>query len=222
VASIYLLVFGFVFGRKVAGEAAFPGDFPSYVLIGLVPWLATQAVLTRSTTALLGNAGLVKQVIFPVEALPVAVVGAVALSYAPAFALVLGYKAFFAGGLPGTAILLLPLLALHAALATGLAFLLAAVTPFVRDVREGVNVLSQVAMYLTPAVYLPSWVPEPLRPLLYLNPFSYLTWAYQDALFFGAVVHPVAWIVLAGLALGALVGGHALFRRLRPFYGNVL
>jgi lipopolysaccharide transport system permease protein len=121
-----------------------------------------------------------------------------------------------------TAVLLPAVFALHLMFIVGLAFALAALTCFMRDLREIVNVFCVVAMYVTPAVYLPEWVPEPFRPFLYFNPFSYLTWVYQDTLFFGEIQHPWAWVILVGLALVSLCGGFRLFKRLGPYYGNVL
>ena len=48
-----------------------------------------------------------------------------------------------------------------------------------------------------PMFYLPEVVPAVCRPLLYVNPFSYLVWCYQDAVYFGRFEHPWAWPVLA-------------------------
>ena len=222
IVGIYLLIFGFVIGVRIAPSEALHGDFASYVMIGLVPWLAMQATLIKSTSALVSNASLVKQVVFPIEVLPISAVASATLTYAPAMALALVYKLLAGGGLAWTVLLLPAVLALHVTLALGLAFALASLTCFLRDLREIVNVFCVVAMYITPAVYLPEWVPELFRPLLYANPFSYLIWAYQDVLFFGSIQHPWAWVVLCALALIASCGGYRLFKRLGPYYGNVL
>ena len=220
--GVYLLVFGFVLGTKLNLSVDFPGDYPSYVLIGLLPWLVTQNVLARSTGALLGNANLVKQVIFPVEVLPTSTVLAVAISFLPATVVVVTYKLVFAGGLSWFA-LLFPIVALlHLLLLWGLAFALSALTPFVRDIREVVNVFSVLAMYFTPAVYLPAWVPRPFLPFIYANPFSYVTWVYQDVLFYGEFRHPTAWVVFVAISVGSVVGGYSLFRKLKPYWGNVI
>jgi lipopolysaccharide transport system permease protein len=79
-----------------------------------------------------------------------------------------------------------------------------------------------VSMYFTPAIYLPDWVPKMVRPILYLNPFSYVVWVYQDTLFFGEMRHPFAWVVFAAMALGFFLAGLVVFRRVKPVLGNVL
>ena len=222
VVLVYLFIFGFVLGSRINKVGDFPGDYPSYILIGLVPWLVMQSALTRATGALVNNANLVKQVVFPIETLPIAGTLAAFVPYVPAFGLVLAYKGFFAGGLGWTIVLMPLVLLIHGATALGLSFALAATTAFLRDFRELVAVFCVLAMYFTPAIYLPDWVPVAFRPLLYLNPFSYLTWVYQDMLFYGHILHPIAWLVAAILATGSLGLGFRLFEKLKPYYGNVL
>jgi lipopolysaccharide transport system permease protein len=222
IALIFFLIFGVVLGSRINLPKDFPGDYSSYVLMGLTPWLMMQATLGKATSALAGNSNLVKQVVFPIEVLPVASVISASLPYLPAMALVVGYGFFAKGFVPWTVVLLPLVLVMHFALATGIAFALAGLTVFVRDIREFVNVFCLVAMYITPAVYVEQWVPDVFRPLLYFNPFSYLIWVYQDTLFYGEINHPEAWYVLAAMSFLVLAGGYRLFRRLKPFYGNVL
>ncbi len=222
IIGVYLLIFGFVIGSKIAITESFPGDYPSYIAVGLIAWLGVQASIVKATGALTGNSNLVKQVVFPIETLPIASVFGALWPFGPALLLVLGYKTVFGGGLPVTALLLPIVLLMQVALCVGLAFTLAGLTCFVRDLREFVGLFCLIAMYITPAVYLPEWVPISFQALLYLNPFSYLTWVYQDALFFGAILHPWAWLVLLLMSAFSLSFGFRLFKKLKPHYGNVL
>lgn len=219
--ATYLLIFGFVLGTKIAVSGEFPGDYPGYILAGLVPWLMMQAAIVRAPSALIGNANLVKQVVFPIEVLPITTTIASTIPHLPAIVLVILYK-LLVGGLSWGFLLLPAAFVLHLSLALGLSFALAALTPFFRDLREIVTVFTSVVMYLMPTLYLPDWMPPVLRPIIYLNPFSYLIWVYQDVLFFGAIRHPVAWVVTVLLALLVLGIGYRAFERLKPYYGNVL
>jgi lipopolysaccharide transport system permease protein len=221
IVGTYLLVFGFVLGSKIAVTGEFPGDYPGYVLSGLVPWLIMQGAIVRAPNALIASANLVKQVVFPIEVLPVAGVIAATIPHLPSLGLVIVYK-LFVGGLGWIAMLLPAVFAIHFILAIGLSFALAAITPFFRDLREIVIVFTSVVMYLMPTVYLPDWMPRILRPVIYLNPFSYLVWVYQDVLFFGTFRHPYAWLVTLGFALLALGLGYRTFEKLKPYYGNAL
>jgi lipopolysaccharide transport system permease protein len=221
VVGTYLLIFGFVLGSKITVAGDFPGDYPGYILAGLVPWLMMQAAIVRGPSALISSANLVKQVVFPIEVLPIAGVIAATIPQLPALGLVMVYK-LLVGGLGWLVIFLPVVLVIHFILAVGLSFALAAVTPFFRDLREIVTVFTSVVMYMMPTVYLPDWMPHILRPIIYLNPFSYLVWVYQDVLFFGTFRHPFAWLVTLVFALLALGLGYRTFEKLKPYYGNVL
>ena len=222
IIGIYLLIFGFVIGSKIAITVTFPGDYPSYIAVGLIAWLGVQSALIKSTGALTSNSNLVKQVVFPIEVLPISSVLGALWPFWPALILVLVYKAAFGGGLPLTTLLLPIVVVMQVALCIGLAFMLSGLTCFVRDLREFVGLFCLIAMYITPAVYLPEWVPIAFQPLLYLNPFSYLTWVYQDTLFFGEILHPWSWVILFFMSILSLSYGFRLFQKLKPHYGNVL
>lgn len=222
IVASFMLVFGVVIGSKLAITSTFPGDYTSYILVGVVPWLLMAAVLGRATGAFSSNANLVKQVVFPIETLPVASMIACFAIYGPAVALMLAYKIGIGGGVTWLVVLLPVVLALQWLLSVGLTLLLSVTTPFVRDIREVVTMYTAVSMYFTPAVYLPEWVPALIRPVLYLNPFSYVVWVYQDVLFFGEIRHAFAWVVFAVMAVAAFVVGLVIFRRVKPYLGNVL
>lgn len=222
VVGTFMLIFGVVIGSKMAITESFPGDYTSYILVGLTPWLLMSNALGRAPGAFSSNANLVKQVVFPIETLPVATVIACFIIYIPAFTLMLVYKLVWGGGMTWLALALPLVLALHGLLCVGLTLLLSVITPFMRDLRELVTIYLSISMYFTPAIYLPDWVPAKVRPILYLNPFSYAVWVYQDTLFFGEIRHGFAWIIFASMAIVAFLGGLVVFRRVKPYLGNVL
>jgi lipopolysaccharide transport system permease protein len=222
VVGTFMLIFGVVIGSRIAITSSFPGDYTSYILIGMVPWQLMSNSLGRAPHAFSANASLVKQVVFPIEILPVANVIACFVMYLPAIALMVAYKLFIGGGITWLALALPAALGLHALMALGITLFLAIATPFLRDLREVVTMYMAISMYFTPAIYLPDWVPRLVRPVLYLNPFSYVVWVYQDTLFYGEIRHAFAWVVFALLAFGLFLGGIAVFRRVKPLLGNVL
>jgi lipopolysaccharide transport system permease protein len=104
----------------------------------------------------------------------------------------------------------------------GVAFILAMGSAFLRDLKEVVQVFGLVGLYVMPIVYLPEWVPSLFKPLLYLNPFSYMIWCYQDALYFGRFEHPWAWPVFLVGSVATFAVGYRAFRFLKPYVGDVL
>jgi len=220
--AVYLFVFAFVFKIRVARSDGLPLNYAVYLLSGLVPWLFVQEALNRSAVALSANANLVKQVVFPVEILPLRSVVASLVPVGVSLALLLLYCGVGLGAVPGTWLLVPLLLVVLATGLAGLGFVAAAVGCYLRDLKDLVQAFTVMGIYLIPAFYLPDMVPPLFRPLLYVNPFSYVVWCFQDAIYFGRIEHPFAWVVLPLLSLAALVGGYRLFQRLKVQFGNVL
>jgi lipopolysaccharide transport system permease protein len=222
VVVTYILIFGVVIGSKIAVTSTFPGDYTSYILAGLIPWLMTANALSRAPSVFMIHSNLVKQVVFPVEVLPFASTLACVMTFLPCYAILVLYGPL-AGGVISPLVLLLPVVLIcHMLFIVGLMLLLGSITPFVRDLREIVMVYSAIAMYFTPAIYLPDWIPASLKPILYLNPFSYAVWVYQDILFFGRIEHLFAWVVFALMTILTFLAGLKVFNRIRPYLGNVL
>lgn len=220
--ALYIFVFAFVFKQKIGGTAEMPLDYTTYLLSGLVSWLSFQESLTKSCSAITSNASLVKQVVFPLEILPVKGVLACIFPMAVSLVLLILYVFIKTGGLPVTYLLLPALILMQAMAMIGLAYILAPIGAYFRDIKDLMMLFATAGVYLMPVFYLPNWVPELFRPLLYLNPFSYLIWCYQDALYFGRFQHPTAWIITLITSTATFVGGYRIFRKLKPTLGNLL
>ena len=221
--GIYLAVFGHM-ARLVqpAGAPSLPTDFGHYLLAGFAPWYALVTTLHSAASVVRLNAGLVKQIEFPVAVLP----AKTALAQLPllvlGLGLALGYQLLAYGHAPASLALLPPLLVLYAMLALGLAWLVAATGTFLRDLDPVIGSLSVVALYLLPLFFLPGTAPEALQPLIAWNPFSPMVAAFQDAMVFGEMRSAGSWLFLAGFAGVAFFGGFAAFAWLRPSFGDVL
>lgn len=220
--SIYVFIFSFVFKVKIGSEHELPLDYTAYILSGLIPWLVFQEVMAKSTGVIVANANLVKQVVFPVEVLPIKSVLSSMLPLAVSLTVLLLYVLFVSGGLPWTYVLLPVVVGLAVVLMLGVAFLLSAVGTYFRDIKDIIQVLTVINMYLMPIFYLPMWVPEIFKPVIYMNPFSPMIWCFQDALYYGQFEHPWAWMIFSAESLLVFILGFLLFRRFKTMFGNVL
>jgi lipopolysaccharide transport system permease protein len=218
--AVYLFVFVIVLPAR-SGESPAPESYVIAVLAGLVPWLAAQDSFLRGVVSVFANANLVKQVIFPIELLPLK---GVLAALVPPLVMTAGLIVFLLAsgrGVPWTLALLPGLWVVQVVGAAGVCFALAAVGAYFRDLRELVQLFCLVNLYLMPVFYTPAAMPESIRFLPYINPFSYGVWCYQDA-WSGTLAHPAAWVVFPVTAVLALVGGYRVFRAARPYFGNVL
>lgn len=221
--GIYVFIFSFVFKVKIGGAGMqMPLDYTAYILAGLVPWLAFQDVLTKSTTVIVANANLVKQVVFPMEVLPIKSVLSSLLALAVSLSVLIGYVLIKSGGLPWTYLMLPVIVGLMVFFMLGMAFLLSAAGAYFRDLKDIIQVLTVINMYLMPIFYLPKWVPHLFKPVIYANPFSAMIWCFQDTLYYGHFAHPWAWLMFALESTLFFLIGFSLFRRLKTVFGNVL
>ena len=220
--AVYIFVFCFIFRAKVGGTPDMPFNYPVYLLSGLIPWLAFQEVINKSCSAITSNSSLVKQIIFPIEILPVKGVIASFAGMAVTIIILASYTLIIYGYLPWTYALLPVLIFFQGLCMRGFAYILSAVGAFLRDIKDFVQVFCLAGIYVMPIFFLPAWVPLVCKPILYINPFSYMVWCYQDVLYFGRFEHPWAWPIFI---LGSLISfyiGYWGFSKLKVFLGNVL
>lgn len=220
--AVYAFIYGIVFRVRIGGTYELPKNFTIYLLSGLVPWFAFQLSMTKATGVITANANLVKQVVFDLFVLPVATALAACLSLVLGLGFIVLYTLGTYHSLPVSYVGLPVLLVLQFLAMTGVAYMLAALGTFIQDVRDLVQLAAIILIFLMPIVYLPSAIPAAFNPLLWLNPFTYMVYCYQDVLYFGRIQHPYSWIAFPLWSIFVFVAGYRLFRRVRPYFGNVL
>jgi lipopolysaccharide transport system permease protein len=220
--GVYVFIFAVVFKVRIGGTRELPLDYTTYLLSGLIPWLSFQDSMSKGSVVIVSNANLVKQVVFPIEILPVkGVIASFATQLVSILILVI-YVLSRHASLPAT-YSLLPILFFFQILAMiGVSYILSSIGTYFRDLKDFVQVFAVVGVFLMPIFYLPAQVPALFRPLLYLNPFSYMTWCYQDACYFGRIAHPWSWVIFLVGSTGIFYIGYRIFRKLKPLFGNIL
>jgi ABC-type polysaccharide/polyol phosphate export permease len=210
--GLYAFIFATVFQVRLPGLET--QGYVTFVAIGLWPWLAFQEAVQRGTTALTGNAALIRKAAFPREMAVWSASGASFLVHVAGFALVLVALHFFVSPLHWTALpMLLALLAALVLLGLGLALILSVVAAVFRDVEQALGPLLMIWFYASPILYPVALVPENLRPLFSLNPLTYVVERARDLLMAGQW-RPEAGdgLVLTG-GLGVFLAGWWFFRR---------
>jgi len=219
--AVYIFIFQVVFSIRLPGTAQ-TGNYTLYLLSGLIPWLTLCEAMNKSCSVIVVNGNLVKQVIFPVEVLPVKSIFASLLNQIIFTILLLGFVLVTQHALSWSWALLPGLIFLQVLLMVGLGYLLSSVGAFVRDLRDLVLIVSAVGIYAAPIFYTVEMVPENLRFLIYLNPFSYVIECFHDLCYHGYIAHPWAWVATLAMSLAAFYVGYRVFRRLKTMFGNVL
>lgn len=219
---VYTLVFRGVFqARWGVGEAATDGfGYVVRLFAGLMVFQAVAEVATRATRLMQDNANLVKRVVFPLELLSWALLLQVAV-HLLLQAAVLALLLLFGDG-ARLSWLLLPLAAAWVlALQLVLALVLSALGTYVRDIQHAVPLVVTGLLFLSPVFYPVAAAPVALQWVLAFNPLTVPIELARAAWFGGTVDTPLAATHALVLAL-ALPAAHALFRRLRPGFADLV
>lgn len=222
---IMLVLYTFVFSTilKVrVGISEGTEQFALYLFCGLLPWNAFAEGLSRSTSVVVENANLIKRTVFPSEILPVYPVIAGIVNELIGFAILLG--ALLVVGHPITPVMLLlpAIFLLQFVMTTGLAWIIAGTTVFIRDLGQMLGVMLTLGVFLTPIFYPPSVVPQGLRILLMVNPMYALVEAYRSLILKGQLPAWGSVTLLASIGAVAFVVGYQVFTRMKPAFADVL
>ncbi len=217
-----LLLFSFVFATvlKIPLTGERTDSFALFLFCGLLPWMAINEGIARSATAITDNANLVKNVNFQPEILVASIVLAALLQEAVALTVLLVILVVLGKLSLGSLPILAVALPLQVSLTLGLGMLLCCVHTLFRDTIQLLSVLMMGWFYLTPVVYPRSLVPPRFQEWLQWNPLTTLVGLYRRALLGGDGGSLQGVVQLAIVALGLLLAGGWLFRRLKRGFAD--
>jgi ABC-type polysaccharide/polyol phosphate export permease len=220
---VFWILFGVLFGvrpRTGTGEQA----YAIFLFVGLLPWTFFASSLQSGAAAIVANAAIVKKVRLPLQLLPASAVLSALVNFVLSLVVLFAVLAVF-GPRHVEGVIWLPLLALiQTAMGLGLAYLLAALNVFFRDVQHILAVLLTAWYFLTPVLFPVAIAADRPRELflLYANPMTAVIVGYQRALLDGEAPEPLGLAWSAAFALLALVVGFATFERAKDDFEGAL
>ncbi len=221
--ALYVIVFGYVFGGKfnaIPGETKV--DYGLGIFVGLSLFHFFSEVLGVAPTVIVSNPNFVKKVVFPLEILPVATVGASFFHFLISIALALVGIAVIGPGLNWGAFWLPVIFAPILLWGLGIAWLFSALGVFFRDISQMTQFVTMALMFASAVFYPASAVPEAAWAFLRFNPLIHAIELARDATLWNLPVSLPALAYLYGSGLAACFMGHWVFRRLRPAFADVV
>jgi len=216
-----MIVYSIFLGRL----ARVPSDgiaYPVFVYTALVPWTFFSNALTTSSLSLIRHERVITKIYFPRLIIPISAIAAGLVDFGIAFVLLVGIVLFY-GIVPTTAVVLLPLFMLLAAVtALAVSLWLSALNVQYRDVRYTVPFLTQVWMFMTPIIYPSSLVPERWHVLYGLNPMAGVVEGFRWSLLGQDNPSFSILLVSTAMTLLILIGGLYYFRRMEQTFADVV
>lgn len=215
--GMFTFVFGYVFKSKLPG-AETSLSYVIWLISGYGPWLALTESLSTSTGSVVANRGLVKNLTFKRELLPIVgtLMGLVPLMVSLVF--LVGLLVASGTALSASWLFIPATIALQFLIVGGVGLALAGLNVFVRDTALVLPNVLFLALFSSPIFYPVSAFPAQLQGLAVWNPFYVLTEAYRLPLLQGRIPSAGCLVYLVVLALAAFTFGLAFFRRLKPHF----
>jgi lipopolysaccharide transport system permease protein len=210
--SVYLFVYMVVFPVKMQNFSQF--DFVLYVFCGLVPYLGFMEALTTGALSIKQNIHLVKNVMLPIELIPVR---AVLVGMASQFVSIGLVLLLVTGGrlLTWNLVWLPAVVLLQMMWLVGLTWILASITVALPDVTYFVNLFVFLLMFLSPIGYRPEAIPTAFRWVILLNPIYYLTEMYRASMLYGLRPSLTVVVVYVVMCVATFAVGGAFFERFK-------
>jgi lipopolysaccharide transport system permease protein len=220
---VYTFVFSVIFKSRwgVGGEES-KTQFAVVLFVGMMVHGLFAEVLNRAPSLILSNVNYVKKVVFPLEILPVIAMGAALFHCLISLSVLLAAFLLFNGYLQWS-VVFIPLVLLPLVILTmGIAWMLASLGTFLRDVGQTIGIITMVLMFLAPVFYPVTAVPEDFRPWLMANPLTFIIEQAREVLIWGRIPD---WTGLATYTLVAIAvawAGYAWFQKTRKGFADVL
>ncbi len=224
-----LLIYTYVFAIVLKVKLSLHGlpdnkfTFGLWLFAGLLPWIAFTGGLTQSSNSVIAQPNLVKKVVFPLALLPLVPVLSVFIESSLGLMVLIFFVALTTHTLH-TTLFLLPFIWLTQLLLTsGLGYLTAGLTVFLRDIPQTLGLVLNVWFYMTPIIYPASAIPESFRSwVFWLNPIAAISEIYRDIILVGEVKHWSEWGVASGISAIVFWLGLSVYKKLRPAFADVL
>jgi len=221
--TVYSFVFSVVFkARWGIDEEESKTYFAVVLFVGMIVHGLLAEVLNRAPGVIVGNVNYVKKVVFPLEILPVISMGAALFHNLISLVVLLIALIILDGSLHWT-VALIPLVLLPLVILTlGLAWMLASLGVFIRDIGQTIGIITTVMLFMAPVFFPLSALPEKYHPLIMANPLTFIIEQAREVLIFG---HLPDWFGLGLYMLVASVvawAGFTWFQKTRKGFADVL
>lgn len=219
--AVYTFVFTSVFNTRWGGNGI-GEDFVVMLYCGLIVHAFFSETLSRSPFAVLSNPSYVKKVVFPLEILPFSNLVSALYNALIGLFLICIYLLIQKHAIPLTAIyvplILTPLIIFTA----GLAWTLAAVGVFFRDLGQMITLVMSILLFLSPVFYPVSAAPALVRNFLYLNPLTFPIEQLRHSLILGNQPDLKYWIIYFVVATLFAISGLWIFQKTRSAFADII
>lgn len=222
--TIFIVVFTFV--RPIESDGL---PYPIFFLSGMMTWTVFSSAVTFLPRTLMWMRGLMRRTYFPRLLVPLAALGPPLIEFLVILTLFAGVVVSFTvtdGQFPlelswnTTWFVACIFMALLFGVSIGM--VASVVALFIRDVIFSVPYFAQMLMFLTPVIYPVTFLPEPYRWILYLNPMATIVEVSRWSLTGQGEFDPRRVVLAFGAVILVFTTSVVFFLRAEPHLNDVL
>ena len=220
--AVYTFVFGMVFESRWQGASGSKLELAAILFSGLLVFNLFAECVNRSPLLMLENANYVKRVVFPLNILPIVVMGSALFHATMSAAVLFVFMAVSLGSLYWSSIFLPLVLMPLVLLVLGLSWALSALGVYFRDIHHGIGVLVSALLFLSPIFYPVSALPSSVQTYIFANPMAFIIEQVRSVVIWGGVPDWGGLVVYTGISALVAWLGFIAFERARTGFADVL
>jgi len=212
---VYYLVFGVLFDHGTP-------NYVPFLLIGLVTWRWGLAIINEGSHSIARNKHLIRQVYLPKYIFPTVALFTQTFKFAIVFSLLVLYL-WLSGHSPHVGYLALPLVfAAHLTLVMGVTYILAALMPYLPDLRLLVDTGLQLLFFVSGVFFAGDAIPKQYQYYFYLNPMANLLDLYRDILLYKNALDLSLLVNVGAIGAGFILIGLTMLKLNDRQYAKVV
>ncbi|PYZ95880.1 hypothetical protein CR205_15990 [Alteribacter lacisalsi] len=197
-------------------------DYAPFLFVGLIPLKWTMTCFVDATTAITGKAKILQQIYVPKTIFVFVRFIANTIKFLISTALMVLFLIFYGIDFTPYAGLFFVIVLIQGIMLLSAMFILAHLGVFFKDIKNMMQYVARMLLYLSPVLYSLDRIPEALVTYFYFNPLVSIIVSYRNVLMYG---EPPMWgILLIILAISLLVNlvSLSVIRKNEKHYAKVI
>jgi lipopolysaccharide transport system permease protein len=220
--TIYTFVFSVVFKAKWGAGSDSKTEFAIILFAGLIVFNLFSETVTRAPSLILSNVNYVKKVVFPLEILPVVSILSSCFHTLVNIGVLILFRLIVGSGFSVTTLLFPLVIAPLLLFSLGVAWFLAALGVYLRDVSQTIGLAMTALMFVSPIFFPISALPEKYHIFVYLNPLSFIIEQGRNVLIFSNLPNWGGLLIYYVFGSVSALLGFAWFQKFRKGFADVL
>ena len=193
-----------------------------FLFCGWMVYVTVSEALSRNLNVIRDNVHLIRKVHVPAAILPAYITCSELLIQVMRMTILISASLIVGWGISPWALLLPLVMLFQFMFIYGLALILATMSVFFRDIRQLLQPLLLLWMFISPVFYPASVFPQPFKPILVMNPLAHLIGIYRQILLNHQAPLVGQMIIFGTASLTVFFVGLWIFRKQSPHFSDLL